>query len=252
MKEISSKNNPIFKHLKKLISNAAYRYECKSVVITGDIIINEISSLTPIKTHLSEQEISLKAENKYKVPKDLLKSLLLLPSNQGSIAEVILPEFKNISGFKKIAIFDRITDPGNMGTMIRSALAFGIEGIHITKGSCDPFNDKVIRSSKGAVFKIPLSYESHTELKIENFDLLLADMKGTNIETITLNKPVAILLSNETKGLDPKWKGQKINIKISNDIESLNVGIAGSILFYELAKHQQIKDNSLKVELTYQ
>ena len=238
MKEISSKNNQIIKHFKKLISNASYRYDCQSAVITGDIIIKEISSLLTIKTLLLCQANSLKAEQSYLVSPELAKTISQLPSIQGSIAEIEIPPFQDISNLKKIAIFDRISDPGNMGMMMRSALAFGIEGIHITKGSCDPFNDKVIRSSKGAVFKIPLSYEPFTSLNTNNFDLLLADMDGKSIEEIKTDRNIAILLSNETKGLDRKWEGQKIGIKMAEELESLNVGVAASILFYECAKEK--------------
>lgn len=239
MREITSKNNPIFKHLKKLIGNASYRYSCKSAVITGDIIIHEILPLLTIKSFLSEQEEFLNAEKSYKISKALLQKISLLPSLQGSIAEVSLPDFQDISLFKKIAIFDRITDPGNMGTMIRSAIAFGIEGIHITKGSCDPFNDKVIRSSKGGVFKIPLSYEPFTSLNIENFNLLLAHMEGEKLENCLRKKPTAILLSHETKGLDPKWEGTKVSIAMKGEMESLNVGVAASILFHDLLKAEE-------------
>jgi len=252
MKEITSKNNPLIKHFKKLFTNASYRYECKSALITGDIIINEILTLLPIKSCLSEQEIFLKCDNLYKVPKHFVKEITGLSTNQGSVAEVKLPEFQDLSSMKRIAIFDRITDPGNMGTLIRSAIAFGIEGIYITKGSCDPFNDKVIRSSKGAVFKIPLAYEPYSQLDLSSFKLLLADMDGTAIEDIKKDSQIAILLSHETKGLDPKWEGQKVHIKISNDMESLNVGVAGSILFYELAKERILLDNSHKLEMQHQ
>jgi RNA methyltransferase, TrmH family len=238
MKEITSKNNQIIKHFKKLISNASYRYDRQSAIITGDIIINEISSILTIKTLLLCQVNSLKAEQSYLISQELARSISQLPSLQGSIAEVSIPPYQDISHLKKIAIFDRIADPGNMGMMMRSALAFGIDGIHITKGSCDPFNDKVIRSSKGAVFKIPLSYEPFTSLNTNNFNLLLADMGGELIEKIDTDRNIALLLSNETKGLDPKWEGQKVGIKMAEELESLNVGVAASILFYECAKEK--------------
>ncbi len=245
MKELFSKNNPIFKHLTKLCASASYRYAQKHVVITGDILIKEISSILPIKTLLTNQEVFLKAEKTYLVDKQILKSVSGLASIQGPIAEVPLPPFVDLCKKSKIVILDNISDPGNMGTIIRSALAFGIDGIHITKGSCDPFNDKVIRSSKGALFKIPISYEPYTPLDISRFDLLLAHMDGENSHELMLpKKPIALVLSNETRGLDPKWTGKKVAIKMFNTMESLNVAVAGSILFYELAKHSFLRDNS--------
>ncbi len=238
MKELSSKSNPVLKHFSKLITSASYRYQCKSALISGDILIKEISSLLPIKTLLSEQEISLKAEKSYLCSEAILKAITKLPSIQGAVAEVALPPFVDISSKKKIAIFDEITDPGNMGTLIRSAKAFGLEGIHITKGSCDPFNDKVIRSSKGAVFSLPISYEPYTELDTKSHTMLLADMEGTNCRELKNFKSICIVLSNETRGLNPKWRGQKVSIPIKKGVESLNVAAAGAILFYEFSEGQ--------------
>ena len=175
---VKLKNKTILNHISKLISSASYRYECNSAIITGEILINELSNIFPIKTLLSNQENYLQVDKSLILDKLELKKISKLPSLQGPIAEIPLPNFQNISNKSKIAILDQITDPGNMGTIIRSALAFGIEGIHITKGSCDPFNDKVIRSSKGAVFKLPISYEPFTPLDVDAFYLLLADMNG--------------------------------------------------------------------------
>jgi len=235
MNTISSKKNPIFTHFSKLISSASYRYCCQSAVISGDILIQEISSFLPIKTLISHQEISLKAEKSFICPPSLLKAMTKLPSIQGALAEIALPPFVSLSSKKKIALFDTITDPGNMGTLIRSAKAFGIEGVHITKGSCDPFNDKVIRSSKGAVFSLPISYEPFTPLDTSPFKILLADMGGKSCHTLSPSSPFCIVLSNETRGLDPKWNGEKISIPINKGVESLNVGVAGSILFYQFS-----------------
>lgn len=236
MNKLSSKNNPILKHLSKLITSASYRYECNSALISGNILIKEISLLLPIKTLLTEQEISLNAEKSFICSEAILKSITKLPSIQGDVAEVTLPPFVDISSKRKIAIFDEITDPGNMGTLIRSAKAFGIEGVHITKGSCDPFNDKVIRSSKGLVFSLPISYEPYTKLDITSHTMLLADMEGISCREIPKIDSMCLVLSNETRGLNPKWKGQKVTIPIKNGVESLNVAAAGAILFYEFSE----------------
>ena len=246
MQETLSKNHPILKHVQKLHSKASYRYAEQSIVITGDILVKEISLLLPIKTLLHFQEISLPVEKSFLVDRQTLQKVVGMPSLQGPVAEVAMPPFQDLSQKKKIAIFDRISDPGNMGTLLRSALAFGVEGVHITKGSVDPYNDKVIRSSKGAALKIPLSYEPYTPLAIKNFTPILADMEGEDLQSFSTPKgPIAIVLSNETLGLDPKWQGQKVSIQMFSKMESLNVGVAGSIFFYELAKDSPLRDNSL-------
>lgn len=235
-----SKQNTIVKHLVKLVSTASYRYKSGQCVIFGDILIKEISSFSSIKTLISLQENSIKAEEKYIASEEVLKKITKLPSMQGPVALVSLPNFVDISKKKKIVIIDGVKDPGNLGTILRSALAFGFEGVHLTKECCDPFNDKVIRSAKGANFVLPISYEPFTKLELSNFYLLLAHMEGTNSKDIILDdKPYALLLSNESTGLDPKWDGEKISIATSKKTESLNVAIAASILFYELANRDE-------------
>jgi TrmH family RNA methyltransferase len=137
-------------------------------------------------------------------------------------------------------VLDRISDPGNLGTLLRTALALGWEGAFLTPHSADPFNDKAIRASKGACFFLPLqegSYEELEELLKENqITAYVADLKGTSLPNLKVKHPLALILGNESLGPSAwaKQHGSAISIPMKKDVESLNVASAGAILMYEL------------------
>lgn len=140
-----------------------------------------------------------------------------------------------------ILLLDGVQDPGNMGTLLRSACAFGFKTVWISEDSCDLYNPKVIRSSQGAIFKL--------HFQIGNLVDLIANLKdyhiyGTNVlngilvEEANKNGKIALILGNEGNGISKAVQALNlINIYIPmNQTESLNVAVAGSILMYELNK----------------
>lgn len=140
----------------------------------------------------------------------------------------------------KVLILDGIQDPGNMGSLMRSACAFGFETMFIGTGSVDIYNEKVIRSSQGAIFKLNFCFGDVVEF-IKTLDY---KVYGTNVQNgiplgkIETNKKVAIILGNEGNGISKEVNAlglDNIYIPIQNT-ESLNVSIAGSIIMYELSK----------------
>jgi TrmH family RNA methyltransferase len=134
-----------------------------------------------------------------------------------------------------------LQDPGNVGTLIRSAVAFGFKDIYAV-GGADPFSEKVIRSSAGTIFNARIHYCSFEDIKnnssliAENF--LIADMDGENIDKIRLPKSkIAVIIGNEGNGVSEqflKFANTKISIQMSPLVESLNAGVAGSIIMHKL------------------
>jgi len=141
-----------------------------------------------------------------------------------------------------VLVLDNISDPTNLGTLLRSAKAFGFDSVFISNGSVDYFNDKVIRGSQGAIFKLNL-------LKGDIFSFLNKIKKthqilGTNVRNgfdvneVNLSEKLALILGNEARGVSSEVEAivdKNLFIKMDNT-ESLNVSIAGSILMYEIAK----------------
>lgn len=149
----------------------------------------------------------------------------------------------------RILVLEGVQDPGNLGTLVRSALAFGWDGIFLLPGCCDPFNDKALRASRGASFQIPIvSGEwNHLEAFRREFQMkILAGYPGTvhkskpvsllsqEVADSLANKPLCLVLGSEGIGLSEKTKRDcdLVSIPMEGDFESLNVSVAGGIFLY--------------------
>ncbi len=159
------------------------------------------------------------------------------------VAEKKSIDISQIKTKKKIALFDSISDPGNLGTIIRSAAAFGIEGI-ILYGNCvDLYSPKVIRSCAGNFLKIPVVFIKNIEELNKNFKdytkISTAIYEKNNIsikETARIEKYI-VMFGSEASGLQEelvKIADKNIRLQMENNVESLNLSVSASIIFYEL------------------
>ena len=141
-------------------------------------------------------------------------------------------------------VLDGLQDPGNVGTLIRSAIASGMERVFILSG-VKPTNPKLIRSSAGAIFNIPIhsmDRKDFCDFAInEKLNLIYADMQGKNIFSYSTTKPVGIVVGNEGNGVSEQLKSickDSVAIPMNSKIESLNAGVSGSIIMFELTKNK--------------
>lgn len=157
------------------------------------------------------------------------------------VSEIGLCKMKeNTKITDKILILDGIQDPGNMGSLMRTACAFGFKTLFIGTGSVDIFNDKVIRSSQGAIFKLNYQFGDISEFlnKITHKVYTTNVLEGIPLKKIKAEDKVAVILGNEGNGVSKELQAlglDAIYIPMQNT-ESLNVAIAGSIIMYELSK----------------
>ena len=245
MKTITSLQNPLVKHLVKLRQNRDYRYDHHSLVIEGVKIINEVCRRLPVKTLVALDEsfipIGCKADEILIAPMDLFEKITGLQSSEGLLAEIKMPPSASLKGLKRIIALDGVSDPGNLGTLLRTALALGWEGVFILNDSCDPYNEKALRAASGATFHIPIGTGSWKDLealiKGNQLTPLAADTEGTPVETLSKQGNYLLILSNEARGLSEQAAriSQKVSIPMPGPMESLNVAIAGGILMYALS-----------------
>ncbi|HSX12034.1 MAG TPA: RNA methyltransferase, partial [Rhabdochlamydiaceae bacterium] len=181
-----------------------------------------------------------RSEKIYLVSMQILKKVTGLEAPEPIAAEISLPKTEDFSGKKLIVGLNAINDPGNLGTLLRTALALGWEGAFITKDSVDPFNDKALRAAKGATFKLPLCFGSSHDLgqliRKNRWHVYAADMAGIPLAQISIKMPLLLLLGNESHGIAENLKKQYelVSIPMSPKMESLNVSMAGAILMYSL------------------
>lgn len=143
-----------------------------------------------------------------------------------------------------VIALDDIQDPGNLGTIIRSSVAFDIDTILLGDKSVDLYNEKVIRSSEGMIFKKNVLrcnlHDKLLELKKSGYEIIGTDLKnGTNVKTFNFPKKVVIVMGNEGNGLSDLVNevcDNYIYIDMNNECESLNVAVASSIILYEMRK----------------
>jgi TrmH family RNA methyltransferase len=190
------------------------------------------------------------------LPDKLFDGAVPSESPQGVAALVRLKEFSLDDVVERmqvgpIIVVAGLQDPGNLGTILRSAEAFGSAGVVLGEGTVSPFNSKVIRASAGSVFRLPVviakSYgglESIcAQFKSQGVRLIATSShKGTSLDQAKLSGAVAIFIGSEGSGLPRTLVAQMdetIAIPHTTQVESLNAGVAGSIVLYEAARQRR-------------
>lgn len=238
-KEIKSLQHPIVKHLVKLRSSRHYREECGRLLLEGKKMIEEYQGT--IETLLITTQVPLTSTPPnycYQVTPSILEKISATPSPEPFLAEVALPSQGSLIGKSPLLALNGVSDPGNLGTLLRTALAMGFEGVFLTSGTADPYSTKAMRSAKGASLLLPIQTGTEKELldliQKNNLTSYVADTKGSALTTF--NSPLILILGNESHGPSSLLKNhaKPLSIPLSPQTESLNVAIAGGILMYKI------------------
>jgi TrmH family RNA methyltransferase len=144
-------------------------------------------------------------------------------------------------------VIDRIADPGNLGSILRTALAVGVESIYLMKGSVDPFNPKVVRAGMGAQLHLPLSYSTPKDIgeQLKDVQLWVAQQgEGLPYYAVDWLDPVALAIGSEAHGASDKLQAQaqgRVHIPMQREAESLNAGIAAAVILFEINRQREEK-----------
>jgi TrmH family RNA methyltransferase len=243
---VLSTHNQTVKYLISIREDRAFRCKEQKALIIGKKMVQELEDARVPLLLL----ILLQGESPPKIPAqdiifvsfEVLRKITGVPSPEPWAALISMPRHMLPSVFSHLLVLDGISDPGNVGTLIRSALALGWDGVYLLENSCDPYNEKALRAAKGATLRLPWQEGSWkgllTLLKQSGTLLFVADKEGTPLEQVKVEKdtPMALLLSREScgvrDGIDPSF--ERITIPMQKNMESLNVASAGAILLYHL------------------
>lgn len=246
--KITSLTNPVVKHLVSLRKDKEYRNIQQTVIIEGKKLVEEICHETPALKIITTDPLAVKFDCKelYEVTPEIIKKISGAQNPEGILAEVPMPQEASLDRCHYILALDRVSDPGNLGTLLRTALAIGWEGVFLLDGCCDLWNDKALRSAKGATFRLPFRKGGWKELAqlIEKNKLtaIAADLEGTSLTDFKAKKGIVLVLGSESQGISKEAERlcEKVSIPMSGKMESLNVSIAGGILMYFI-RNQSLK-----------
>ena len=255
---ITSSQNPKLKLVRALMGRARERREANAFVVEGVRLVEEAvnagwkfqfalysdglsdrgrSLLNTLLTHQIDTE---------EVAGDLLQKLSDTESPQGVLAilddsQLPIPEVLDF-----VLIPDQVRDPGNLGTLLRSAAATGVQAVFLPPETTDPFAPKVLRSGMGAHFRLPIHAMTWEEIeqisRSANLQMYIADMDGASCWETDLRQPLALVVGGEAEGVSEdarRLSKGKISIPMAGNVESLNAGVAGSVLMFEVVRQRK-------------
>jgi TrmH family RNA methyltransferase len=254
---ISSTHNPKLKLIRALQGRAKERRESGAFIAEGVRLVEEaVNSNWKFRFALYDETLSERGRSQVEglrsqgvdveeVSTSLMKLLSETESPQGIVAVLELNQLPLTNHPNFILIPDKIRDPGNLGTLLRTAAAASVQAVLIPPETTDAFAPKVLRSGMGAHFRLPIHSMSWDEIlrfcDSANQRIYLADMDGQSCWETDLCQPLALIIGNEAEGASESAKqlaNQKISIPMNGNIESLNAGVAGSVLMLEVVRQR--------------
>ncbi|MBE6967396.1 MAG: RNA methyltransferase [Ruminococcaceae bacterium] len=245
MEQISSRKNKVIMHLRKLGAERAYRDACGEYLCDGEKLLREALAFgAKLGTVLwvGEPTVDLKdAAAQFAVPAELMEYVSPLKNSKGPLFSVRIPEKKQIA-VRNAILLENVQDPGNVGTVIRTANALGIEAVLLVGDCADAYNFKTVRAAMGALFRqelLSLTLETlPAYLKENNLRLYGAALtdQAQDIRNVDL-EGVAVAIGSEGRGLSKDildiCDGQVI-IPMLPHSESLNAAVAAAIAMWEM------------------
>ena len=260
MKIISSKDNEIVKHIKKL-KDKKYRDENNEYIVEGVKLVEEaVKENAPIKKIIICEDTT----RTYEIPTNIMleiaryeciyvtdkifSSITQVTNPQGIMAIIEKNIEKETIDFSQdiIVMLDDVQDPGNLGTILRTVDSIGLNQIIVSKGTADAFNPKVVRSTMGAIFRLKIIESENLaqtirEIRKHHYKLVVTSLQTENsIYDIDFNKKI-IVIGNEANGVSKEIQemaDEKVKIPMLGKTESLNASVAAGIVMYEYVRQK--------------
>lgn len=248
METISSKINPKIVFAQKL-KQKKYRDEFSLALIESDkVILEAVNCGVKIKQLFCSSEKLLKAKNivcdeLYQISDSICKLLSTTINSQNMFAVIEIPQAQNSVLGKRVLVLDNLQNPDNMGAILRTSIATDFKDILLIN-CVDVYNEKVIRSSMGNVFKALFIKTDYQNIKalLCGYQICVADMFGTNVfEEKNFAKNVALVIGNEGNGVSENLRKictKVVSIPMQNNVESLNASVSAGIIMYQIKNNQ--------------
>jgi TrmH family RNA methyltransferase len=258
---ITSSQNPKLKLIRTLQGRAKERREADAFVVEGVRLVEEaVKTSWQFQFVLFSDGLSERGQELVKtltanqieveeVSGDLLQNVSETETPQGILAVLELSNLPIPDSPNFMLIPDQIRDPGNLGTLLRTAAAAGVQVALIPPETTDAFAPKVLRAGMGAHFQLPIHSMTWDEIRehIKELQIYLADMNGRSCWETDLRQPLALVIGGEAEGASDearKLTSQKISIPMPGNVESLNAAIAGSVLMFEVVRQRNLYERT--------
>ncbi len=256
---ITSNQNSKIKLVRALLGRGKERREANAFVVEGVRLVEEaVNSNWGFRFVLYDETLSERGQSQVEglrsraidvemVSPDLIKSLSETETPQGIIAVLDIKQLPITNSPDFLLIPDQIRDPGNLGTLLRTAAAAGVRAVLLTPETTDVFAPKVVRAGMGAHFRLPIHSMTWDEIKAitKDVQVFLADMDGQSCWETDLRQPLALIVGSESAGASDearKLTTKKMSIPMLGNVESLNAGVAGSVLMFEVVRQRYSED----------
>lgn len=254
MLSIQSKDNPKLKHLRGLIEQSSVRKKNQQTVLEGAHLVESYlvnHQPTALFTtedgfeHIENQNaIELSTCPLYIIPDAIYKSLSPLGQSTPLMAVIDIPQHeKTFVNSIDTLILDQVQDPGNVGTLLRSAAAVGVTQVMLTKGTASVWSPRVLRAAMGAHFSLNIFENTEAEQIIGKFAIPVyatSSHRPQSIYSLDLKQPSVWILGNEGQGVNEQLleQAQAVTIPQPGGQESLNVAVAGSVCLFEMMRQR--------------
>jgi TrmH family RNA methyltransferase len=237
--------NPQIQRLRRLLGRRSARLEEAAFVVEGATLIAEaVAAEWSIEAEfVAPGGRPVSRATVFHLAAGVLERVASTERPQSNLAVVTMPEPARLAG-DLIVVADQVGDPGNLGTILRSAEAAGADAVVLTPGAVDPFNPKVVRASAGALFHVPVVAATIPDVRAAGFRVLgTSSHLGTPHTGLDWSGRVALVLGNEAHGLpDDAPVDGWVRIEHRGRAESLNVAMAATVLLFEAARARAHRD----------
>jgi len=236
--KITSVNNDLIKETAKLL-RGKYRDETLLFLVEGNKGIEEAIKAKLEIIHIFSIEGFEDLSQRIEVTEPVLAKISDAKTPPKAVAVVKQPEYEWSKNYKKVVLLEGIKDPGNLGTILRSASAFGIDAIVLYGDTVDLYNPKCVRSTVGNLWKVPVFKMADLSI-FKDYEKIATLPNGENVILLKSYKPaekVLIMMGSEAEGLSEELKNfatKNITIEMDGNVESLNLSVSASIVMYEL------------------
>ena len=236
--QISSRQNDKIKEVLKL-RKSSYQKEVGLFIVEGFHLIEMASNSNLLEAVYTLEEIkNIDASiPQYIINKDILDKISNFKNSQGALGIVRIKNHQEVQS-NLVLYLDDVQDPGNVGTILRTALAFNFLDVILSNNSCSVYNEKVIQASQGAIFDLNIQNGDSSllkELKNKGYKIIATSLQSSiPLEKLNISEKIVLVLGNEAHGVSKEvldLADESIRIDIDK-IDSLNVAIAGAISMY--------------------